>query len=113
MTIKDVQFRSVGVGNFKAEATVTWEEFRISGFKVLEGEGGELWVGFPSRAYKKKDGSTAYQAIVWIEDPGRRKAVQQAILAAWARRGQEAGGERSPGGESGNGLNRVAEAVPF
>ncbi len=82
MMTKDISFHAVNAGNLKAMVTLTYGDLQINGFKVLDSKDG-LWVGMPSRAFKRRDGQEAYAPIVWIEDEGVRRAFQREILEAW------------------------------
>ena len=96
--LKNVQFRAVDQGNFKAEARVTFGDIQLNGFKVLQSDKGELWVGSPSRPFPKKDGTTGYQSIVWFPDPVKRQAFQEEVLTEYERfrAGEAASPARSP-----------------
>ncbi|MEK7271174.1 MAG: septation protein SpoVG family protein [Planctomycetota bacterium] len=83
--LKNVQFRAVEQGSFKAEVRVTIGDIQINGFKVLQDDKGGLWVGAPSKSFQKKDGTTGYQSIVLFADPAKRQSFQEEVLAEYER----------------------------
>ncbi|MFH1023035.1 MAG: septation protein SpoVG family protein [Planctomycetota bacterium] len=111
------KFRILNRGNLKAVAEIIYGDLKISGVKVMENEKG-LWVGMPSRAYKKNDGTTSYASIVWIEDQSRRRAFQDWVIGEFRKAATDGNGSAGNGGNGGSGVRAHAMAgagkeIPF
>ena len=73
--------------NLKAYASITINDsFAVYGVKVIEKEGGDLFVAMPSRAYEKGKGKKkekAYSDICFPCTKAARKAVVDAVISAY------------------------------
>ena|ERR1041385_8767318 len=78
MTAKIVRMTPFTNGKSKTKAffTVAVGDFEIADMKLIEGKNG-YFVGFPSRSYEAKDGTTKYTETVKTS-----KAITQTILEA-------------------------------
>jgi len=82
-----IEFHFRRAGKVVAFADVVYGDFRIPGFKIIEGTDGRgLWVGMPSKKYTTRDGQAEeWVNVAWIPDESRRKAFQEFVLAAYTK----------------------------
>lgn len=68
-------FKVNNAGKLKATFTVEFSNLSIRDFKLVEGEGGELWPAAPSRQYKAKTGEMKWMNVVQINDPALLESI--------------------------------------
>jgi hypothetical protein len=71
-----------------AYVTVTYGDFTIPGFKVVDPSGKDAYVLFPSTRVNGGGESgdvQQYKSTTWIEDAMRRQSFDEMVLACWRR----------------------------
>jgi len=69
-----------------AYVTLTYGDFTIPGFKVLDPPGKDPYVLFPSqRVGAGESGEARYKSTVFLEDKLRRQAFDLFVLSCWKR----------------------------
>ena len=82
---KVLKMNLVDLGKTKAFFTVEVGNFEIEGMKLVEGKNG-LFVAFPSRNYKAKDGTTKYIDIVKTASKATYQEIVEAAKNEYAKR---------------------------